>query len=85
MVFLKDIVGDMAGCHLKWMLLLAWVLLALTLVLNLFSHTFTAKRHGATLAEIPENPILQEFAAHYDRERNLFYGRGSLQIPERNP
>ncbi len=40
---------------------------------------------GATLAEIPENPILQEFAAHYDRERNLFYGRGSLQIPERNP
>ena len=37
---------------------------------------------GATLAEIPENPILQEFAAHYDRERSLLYGPGSLQSPE---
>jgi predicted ATPase len=37
---------------------------------------------GATLAEIPENPILEEFAAHYDRERNLFYAQGSLPTPE---
>lgn len=28
---------------------------------------------GKTLADVPENPILEEFAAHYDRERNLFY------------
>ena len=27
---------------------------------------------GATLADIAENPILEEFAAHYDREAELF-------------
>jgi energy-coupling factor transporter ATP-binding protein EcfA2 len=29
---------------------------------------------GATLADLSHNPILEEFAAHYDRERDLFYG-----------
>ena len=29
---------------------------------------------GGTLAEIEANPILEEFAAHYDREQELFYG-----------
>jgi len=29
---------------------------------------------GDTLADLRHNPILEEFAAHYDRERNLFYG-----------
>jgi len=28
---------------------------------------------GDTLADLRHNPILEEFAAHYDRERNLFY------------
>jgi energy-coupling factor transporter ATP-binding protein EcfA2 len=28
---------------------------------------------GQTLAEIQHNPILEEFAAHYDRESTLFY------------
>ncbi|MCP4345963.1 MAG: AAA family ATPase [Desulfobacterales bacterium] len=28
---------------------------------------------GQTLAEIKHNPILEEFAAHYDRESSLFY------------
>lgn len=30
-------------------------------------------RSGATISDIHDNPILQEFAAHYDRERDLFY------------
>ena len=37
---------------------------------------------GGTLADLRHNPILEEFAAHYDRERNLFYGQGPLQTPE---
>lgn len=28
---------------------------------------------GSTLADLQDNPILEEFAAHYDRERALFY------------
>jgi len=31
---------------------------------------------GKTLAEIENNPILQEFAAHYDRESELFHRSG---------
>jgi hypothetical protein len=34
-----------------------------------------AVKSGNTLAEIPSNPILDEFAAHYDRERELFNRR----------
>ncbi len=37
---------------------------------------------GATLAEIPDDPILAEFSAHYDRERDLFYGQGPVQTAE---
>ncbi len=28
---------------------------------------------GDTLSDLQHNPILEEFAAHYDRERKLFY------------
>ncbi len=38
---------------------------------------------GGTLAEVPDNPILQEFAAHYDREQALFYRQESVQPRER--
>jgi AAA15 family ATPase/GTPase len=37
---------------------------------------------GPTLADLRHNPILEEFAAHYDRERDLFYGQGAVQTPE---
>ena len=37
---------------------------------------------GDTIAALQTNPILEEFAAHYDRERNLFYGQGPLPTPE---
>ncbi len=30
-------------------------------------------QHGDTLADLQDNPILDEFAAHYERERLLFY------------
>ena len=29
-------------------------------------------QYGDTIADIEENPILQEFAAHYDRQQQLF-------------
>ena len=32
---------------------------------------------GDTLADLEHNPILEEFAAHYDRERELFSARGT--------
>lgn len=37
---------------------------------------------GGTLAEVPDNPILQEFAAHYDREQKLFYAEQPPQPRE---
>lgn len=32
---------------------------------------------GNTLTDLQDNPILEEFAAHYDRERSLFYETGA--------
>lgn len=55
MVFIKDIVGNINDCCFKWLLIFSWILLTMTLVLNLFSHTFSAKRHNATLSEIRTN------------------------------
>lgn len=34
---------------------------------------------GDTLADLEHNPILEEFAAHYDRERELFSERGRVR------
>ncbi len=34
---------------------------------------------GDTLADLKHNPILEEFAAHYDRERELFSERGKVR------
>lgn len=34
---------------------------------------------GDTLADLEHNPILEEFAAHYDRERELFSKRGKVR------
>ena len=31
---------------------------------------------AGTISEIEDNPILQEFADHYDREQELFVGEG---------
>jgi hypothetical protein len=36
---------------------------------------------GQTLAEIEHNPILAEFAAHYDRESNLFHKSQAVSEP----
>ena len=36
---------------------------------------------GATLADLDENPIMEEFAALYDRERNLFRQAGVAENP----
>lgn len=55
MVFIKDIVGNIDQCSLKWMLITSWLLLTLTLIFNLFSHTFTARKHNKTLFEIRGN------------------------------
>lgn len=40
---------------------------------------------GSTLAELDDNPILQEFAAHYDREQRLFYGGDVPATPGASP
>jgi energy-coupling factor transporter ATP-binding protein EcfA2 len=37
---------------------------------------------GDTVADLRENPILAEFAAHYDRENALFYRPETAQQPE---
>ncbi len=37
---------------------------------------------GDTLTEIEANPILEEFSAHYERERDLFYGQGPVEVAE---
>jgi hypothetical protein len=68
MVFLKDIVGDIDDVKLRWLLLSAWILLTLTLVLNLFSHTFTAKRHNETLDEIRSKKYNRESAIRRNKQ-----------------
>ncbi len=37
---------------------------------------------GDTLANLQHNPILEEFAAHYDRERSFFYRREPTEATE---
>jgi hypothetical protein len=89
MVFLKDIVGDIDDVKLRWLLLSAWILLTFTLVLNLFSHTFTAKRHNATLDEIRSNKYNRESAIARNKQirdfNNLInwlfgFGMGALVL-----
>jgi hypothetical protein len=89
MVFLKDIVGNVDEIKIRGLLLIAWTLLTLTLVLNLFSHTFTAKRHNATLSEIRSNNYRRENAENRNKQIRYFnivinvlfgFGIGSLVI-----
>ena len=35
---------------------------------------------GDTLADIPDEPILEEFAAHYDRQGTLFNGQATSSL-----
>jgi hypothetical protein len=37
-------------------------------------HSPVQVESGRTLADLQHNPIMEEFAAHYDREKALFYG-----------
>lgn len=43
--FIKDIVTPIKDSHYKWMLLIGWILLIITLLLNLASHLIAAKNH----------------------------------------
>jgi hypothetical protein len=68
MVFIKDIVGNINNCCFKWLLISSWILLTVTLVLNLFSHTFSAKRHNATLSEIRTNKYSPQSALKRNKQ-----------------
>lgn len=72
MVFIKDIVGNISCCNAKWLLITSWILLTIVLITNLFSHTYTAKLHNATLTEIRSGKYNQDNATERNKRIDLF-------------
>ena len=52
MAFIKNVVGDISSTHSKWVLIVGWILLGVTLLLNLLSHIVAFSNHSKTLDEI---------------------------------
>jgi len=72
MVFIKDIVGNISCCTAKWLLMASWILLTVVLVLNLFSHTYTANLHNATLTEIRTKKYIDTKAVERNKWISIF-------------
>ncbi|MBS1521578.1 MAG: hypothetical protein JST50_11310 [Bacteroidetes bacterium] len=55
MIFIEKIVKNVGLSNCKWLLALSWILLGSTLVINLISHSVSAKSTYKTLTDIEEN------------------------------
>lgn len=49
--FIKDVVKNLPKAEVKWLLALGWILLGMTLLINLTSHIIAAKHHNETIEE----------------------------------
>lgn len=69
--FIKEIVKNIKTAENKCLLTIAWVLLAMTLLINLFSHITAARFHWKTIKEIDQNKYNQEKAIRRIQKLNL--------------
>ena len=51
LLFLEKVIEDLSKADSKWLLTLGWILLALTLFINLTSHLFAAVNSRKTIRE----------------------------------
>jgi len=77
MAFVERLTGQISLTHCKVLLISGWVLLALTLLINLASHVTTIKKHNQTIKEIDDNDYNQTRAIKRNKMID-FYNRGSL-------
>lgn len=63
MFFIEKVVKDLSKSHFKWILIVSWSLLGITLVVNLLSHFFAIKFNYKNIEEI-DNKV-------YQREKTL--------------
>lgn len=52
MAFIKDMVKDISGSHCKTLLILGWISLAVSLLVNCISHIRASELHNRTINEI---------------------------------
>ncbi|WP_461449102.1 hypothetical protein [Mucilaginibacter sp.] len=67
MIFIEKIVKNLNQAECKWILVVSWLLLALTLVVNLISHLLAAKSVYKTMEEINNNEFESEKSLKRDR------------------
>ncbi len=53
-LFIQNVIKDIAHSTLKWSLLLSWILLSITLVVNLLSHHLASKNTFKSIKEIDD-------------------------------
>jgi len=62
MAFVKDVTGDLYTAQHKYLLVAGWLLLVVTLLINLLSHIWTKNKHNKTIKEIDVNHYSQQKA-----------------------
>lgn len=68
MGYMKDIIHDFANARLKWCLVLGWIFLGTTLIVNCISHIKAAGFHNITIDEINKGKYDDnKVAARYKR------------------
>ena len=60
MIFIDKVVKNIDQSNYKWLLALSWILLGITLVVNLISHSISAKNTYKTLEEIENDKFNYE-------------------------
>jgi hypothetical protein len=55
--FMDKLVSDLDTASYKSLLIIGWIVLGMTLILNLISHLYSAQLHNRTLKEIEENNL----------------------------
>lgn len=70
MAFIKDIVMDLSQAECKGLLTAGWILLGLTLLVNLISHILAAHFHSNTIKEIDAGKYSQGKAANRIKKIN---------------
>ena len=62
MAFVKEVTGDLHATQHKYLLVTGWLLLVVTLLVNLLSHIWTKNKHNKTIKEIDVNHYSQQKA-----------------------
>ncbi len=70
MIVVEKVIKGFEHANNKWVVIISWILLGLTLTSNLLSHTFASKLHNKTLAEIQKDDYDYSSALRRNKEIN---------------